>query len=388
MNPMELPEFASLAQAFVEATSSVVSGRTINIMDVDGTIIASTEKQRIGTCHYGAKEAARTGQPVLIDETNADRYPGAKSGYNLPIFDGDKVIGVVGLFGTETEIKDAANLLRVYVTQYFRQQVLFQEKNQEQEMRQRLLSLYILGGRDHEEEMTQLAQTLGFHLTAPFVVLGLRCRASGQDPASCRLPEQLRDTAGPLERLAPTTLWGMEDRTLVLIHSVAAGKQPMAEAFTSNLRQLAEKKGNIRLAVSHLCEAAEEIPEAVKEIMLLLDIGGGPFRTMEQAEDRTHYFLRRLLSHGGTGYGKRLLDKLELAMNASHLDVLLETVRVYYAENDSVERAARRLSIHKNTLQYRLKRLYEILGVEEEPPFSREFLIRLLLEYRDTYPTA
>ena len=44
-------EFSSMAQDFVEATSSLVGGRTINIMDREGTIIASTEQERIGTFH-------------------------------------------------------------------------------------------------------------------------------------------------------------------------------------------------------------------------------------------------------------------------------------------------------------------------------------------------
>lgn len=383
MNPMELPEFASLAQAFVEATSSVVSGRTINIMDVDGTIVASTEKQRIGTCHYGAKEAALTGKPVRIDETNIDRYPGAKVGYNLPIFDGDKIIGVVGMFGTEDEIKDAANLLGVYVTQYFRQQLLFQEKNQQQEMRQRLLALYILGGQERQEEERQLAQALGFHLAAPFMLLGLRCVDPAQEPTACHLQEQVRDALGPLELLSHTTLWGMQDRTLVILHTLASGKHPMEDGVTAKLVRLAREKGTVRLAVSHCCESASEIPEAAREVMLLLELKEGLVHTMEQGEDRVHYFLQRLLPHGGSSYGRRLAEKLDMSVNPGHLDMLLETARTYFEEDNSVERAAKRLAIHKNTLQYRLKRLYESLGLEEEGPFSREFLIRLLLEYRE-----
>ena len=49
-------EFSSMAQDFVEATSSLVGGRTINIMDREGTIIASTEKERIGTFHQWASD--------------------------------------------------------------------------------------------------------------------------------------------------------------------------------------------------------------------------------------------------------------------------------------------------------------------------------------------
>lgn len=44
-------EFSNLAQDFVEATSALVGGRTINIMDRNAIIIASTEKGRIGSFH-------------------------------------------------------------------------------------------------------------------------------------------------------------------------------------------------------------------------------------------------------------------------------------------------------------------------------------------------
>ena len=44
-----------------------------------------------------------------------------------------------------------------------------------------------------------------------------------------------------------------------------------------------------------------------------------------------------------------------------------------------MQRAAERLGIHKNTLQYRLKRLYEVLQLEEATAFEREFLIQIIL---------
>ena len=94
-------EFSSMAQDFVEATSSLVGGRTINIMDREGTIIASTEQERIGTFHQGAAEVIATGKPVLIETMDLPRYPGAKEGYNMPIFLKDELIGVVGIFGCE-----------------------------------------------------------------------------------------------------------------------------------------------------------------------------------------------------------------------------------------------------------------------------------------------
>ena len=130
-------EFSSMAQDFVEATSSLVGGRTINIMDREGTIIASTEQERIGTFHQGAAEVIATGKPVLIETKDLPRYPGAKEGYNMPIFLKDELIGVVGIFGCEEQMLNVANLLKVYVTQHFAQQAMAQKQNVESEVRNR-----------------------------------------------------------------------------------------------------------------------------------------------------------------------------------------------------------------------------------------------------------
>lgn len=53
-----------LAEDLVSATSGLLDGRIINIMNPDGIIIASTQPERIGTFHKGARDAAVSGKPV------------------------------------------------------------------------------------------------------------------------------------------------------------------------------------------------------------------------------------------------------------------------------------------------------------------------------------
>lgn len=79
-------EFSSMAQDFVEATSSLVGGRTINIMDREGTIIASTEQERIGTFHQGAAEVIATGKPVLIETKDLPGIPEQRRAITCPSF--------------------------------------------------------------------------------------------------------------------------------------------------------------------------------------------------------------------------------------------------------------------------------------------------------------
>lgn len=171
-------EFSNLAQDFVEATSPLVGGRTINIMDRQGTIIASTERKRIGTFHQGAAEVIATGKPVLIETKDLPRYPGAREGYNMPIFLKDELIGAVGIFGCEEQMLNVANLLKVYVTQHFSQQALTQRQKMESEMRSQLLRLLLLGDVGQLETISQLSGLLSVQLIFPVKLIIIR---AGED---------------------------------------------------------------------------------------------------------------------------------------------------------------------------------------------------------------
>ena len=103
-----------VAKELVEVSSGLLGGRTVNIMDVNGTIVASTEKERVGSFHQGAKEAIETGRQVIIRKDQLGQYPGAREGYNMPLRVNGSVIGAVGIFGTQQELQYLAPLLELY----------------------------------------------------------------------------------------------------------------------------------------------------------------------------------------------------------------------------------------------------------------------------------
>ena len=110
--------FQQAAEELVRATSSLVSGRTINIMNPDGIIIASSDPKRVGTFHFGADQVMHTGRSVNITRSQLPAYPGALEGCNMPLRQNGKIIGVVGITGDPEELQDLAHLLEVYAMKY------------------------------------------------------------------------------------------------------------------------------------------------------------------------------------------------------------------------------------------------------------------------------
>ena len=83
--------FDEIARDLVHTASRLLRGRIVNIMDTSGVIVASTDAERIGTTHEGAREVVRTGRPVAIEKSDVPRYPGAREGYNLPVLSDNRL---------------------------------------------------------------------------------------------------------------------------------------------------------------------------------------------------------------------------------------------------------------------------------------------------------
>ena len=373
-------EFSSMAQDFVEATSSLVGGRTINIMDREGTIIASTEQERIGTFHQGAAEVIATGKPVLIETKDLPRYPGAKEGYNMPIFLKDELIGVVGIFGCEEQMLNVANLLKVYVTQHFAQQAMAQKQNVESEVRNRLLSLLLLGDIGQMETIYQLSALIPVQLAFPVKVIMIRAGKRKNTREQMNHYTQLFQNMmwqGTLDR--SRDVFGIQNNDCIIIHSAPRhGKAD--EDLDKIIAQVVQEEG-LCIAVSGACPRLEDIPGGMKESNTLISMEGGPVRNLEDSQVKIQYLIYKSLIHGGTKYAEMLYRKLTASQDARQAEVLLVTARVYYQENGSVQKASQRLHLHKNTLLYRMKRLFQLLDLENETPFTREFLIRLIFMY-------
>ena len=375
-------EFAKLAQDFVEATSLLVGQRTINIMDQKGIIIASTEKHRIGDFHQGASEVLATGKPVRIKKEDLPRYPGTKEGYNMPIFLNDEIIGVVGIFGCEEEVQSIANLLRVYVTQSFSQFQMTQKQNLEAELRNQLLRLLLFGGESQKEMIAKLCGMLNLQLEYPIRIVLLYERARERNMKHLLDYSQLIQNLiwkNVLDRRRD--VFGIQNADYVIL--LGGGESPEMQKRLDKLLHEIEAEDVWNAAVSSPCRNLEEISAGMREVSVLKKQGGGVIQNLEEHSCRMQYLLGSMTVQEGARTAARMLRRLKEQHGENQAEQLLRTARVYYECGGSVARAAEQLNLHKNTLLYRMKQLYQTLELEQDTVFVREFFIRMLLEYRN-----
>lgn len=377
-----MSEFAKLAQDFVEATSLLVGQRTINIMDQKGIIIVSTEKHRIGDFHQGAAEVLETGKPVLIKIEDLPRYPGTKEGYNMPIFLNDEIIGVVGIFGCEEEVQSIANLLRVYVTQSFSQFQMTQKQNLEAELRNQLLRLLLFGWESQKEMIAKLCGMLNLQLEYPIRIVLLYERARERNMKHLLDYSQLIQNLiwkNVLDRRRD--VFGIQNADYVIL--LGGGESPEMQKRLDKLLHEIEAEDVWNAAVSSPCRNLEEISAGMREVSVLRNRKGGTIQNLEEHSCRMQYLLGSMTVQEGARTAARMLRRLKEQHGENQAEQLLRTARVYYECGGSVARAAEQLNLHKNTLLYRMKQLYQTFEMEQDSAFVREFFIRMLLEYRN-----
>ena len=359
-----------LARELVAYTSEIVGGRTINIMNREGIIIASTEEHRVGSFHQGALEVIRTGKPVAIEPDQVEFYPGAKQGYNMPIRIDGEIIGVIGIFGTPSEIEPLAKLLEVFAVKYYQLEAMATPRLAEMELRTRLLKslLYLTESTEHNARM--LMKELQVNPEFPSVIAVMSPLDPEPDSTWTQdLPALLQDKKLISES---KDLWGVVNDRLVIL-SAGVG---FPKAISSSGLLIPE--GPYTVSIGDVCNDIRSISKSFEQALILNRSTTLAYADIADAENRALYLLNFTAQREEKFFEKylRLLEQIP----QSELLLLFQSISAYYEESHSIERASKKLFVHKNTLQYRIKRLESTLGIQDRSAFEKEYLIRILME--------
>ena len=362
---MQLEE---LARDMVVLTSALVGGRTINVMNTDGIIIASSDPARVGSYHHGAREAVMKGSAVNIYKNQLEYYHGAKEGCNMPLRVNGVIVGVVGIYGNPDEIQELAHLLEEYVSKYFQLESLLQPIGSEEAIRGMILANLFSPSEENLATAGSLMDRLQIRLTYPVLVAVLEA------PEPLTLEQQEKDFVRELESRGfadrHKDIWGILNKRMVLVASHEEGRsiQPLKDLASLGYR----------VSLGRQAATAWEIKAGYQQAALLSSGAEEAWQDMADLSTRCRYLLYQAASEG-----TELLDFLATrftgAFSVDEQQMLLESARIYYEEERSVSRAAERLFVHKNTLQYRIKRLMKALEIEEFPAFWQEYIVRLMI---------
>ena len=347
-----------LAKEIVEETSIRLQ-RNVNIMDTNGIIIASFNKQRIGSIHQGAIEVITTGKSLVIEEQSNDVWEGAQSGVNLPIVFMEKIIGVIGVTGNPDNIKDIGELVKMTTELMVKQEFI----DSQQEWKQRTKEMLVDQLLKTNSSVSAIERNLGLldiNFSPPYTSVIIQILNS-------EIPNRLL-----IERLEKTE--GLHNGVIsfININRLFIALNGIAEQSIKNKIQeiyvLLKKMGiTFRLAYSLTFDNIKRFNHSYNECEIALQLSEDTevLISFEQIE------IMSLILQNETSitnhFMKRILKNID--------ETKIKTLKAFFKNNLIIQKTSDELYIHRNTLIYRLNKVIEYTGYN-----PREFKDALILQ--------
>ena len=135
-----------------------------------------------------------------------------------------------------------------------------------------------------------------------------------------------------------------------------------------------------RLGAGRPCQTLRQAPQSGAQALTLCAAPVSGVQDIQDPDCRFLYLMQRTAFREEDCI-REMHSLLEQQLDAGELEMLLATADAYYDCGGSVGQAADRLHIHKNTLQYRMHRLWDIVCPGTTGRFEREYLLRLCIQY-------
>ena len=338
----------SLANDIISKVRKLLDENLI-IVDTNGMVIASTDKNREGTFHEGALISYKKRTKIIITKEDESNLVGVKAGINLPIFFKEQIIGIIGITGDPNKVSPYGELLRKMT------ELLIKESyySEQLEWESRTLEAFVfdwLKQKEWSSGFINQSKLLGIDISVNRqVIIGHYIRNSDNF-----IPREVwNDVIKTFinDRKDVFVRWGNE-RFVLLQSSKGTDSRASTLYFMQQLQKYFKEKYNQNLSFG--------IGQTVSPLQL--------YQSFEQAERaltvamRNHSFvfdedLRLEMCLQDIKKATRIeLVNRTIAPIIEDND-LMETIKSFISNNQSFKDTADALHIHINTLHYRLKKI-------------------------------
>ncbi len=350
-----------------------ILGKNINIMDDQGFIIASGQKDRINKYHKIAHEVVKSGKTIEVDFEQARIMSDVFHGINMPIEFNGKIIGVVGITGDLKEVRNYGTLLKNTVELMLNQDFLNKILHMKDRNKEHLIHDLLLGDLNNNEfeACVSRCRVLGLIITTPATVIVINVNKT-----NVNLTEKMNDDQLIIEKIKDSILSILKNQLSGDDMCVTIGSEQIVVFkgipsyldekrsikhifdFTEKIQTLINKKLNINLyiGIGEVAKTIYDIRKSYKTACYSLKIGTKFYST------ENFYCLDNvtigMLIEGASDLLKEKINKIA-SSKVFAKEEICETLKIYFESNFNVNKAAKRLYIHRNTLLYRLKKIEE-----------------------------
>lgn len=336
-----------IAHEIVKETSLRLH-RNVNIMDVNGVIIATQDRSRIGLTHEGALEVLRTGKTLIIHSEQSKNWEGAQPGVNLPIVFQEDIIGVIGVTGDPHQMEDIGELVKMTTELMVKQEFIASQMEWKQRTKD-MITEELLKDDPSYNNIDRGLGLLNFNLKPPFmtIIIQIAERSISNQQLIQKLEEKIGENNGIVSFINV-------NRILVTI----CGLDEKDANFKIDSIFYTMKKTNIlfKMAYSIPFSKLEKFNQSYLDCDLSLKIS----EDSEELVSFAHIEVKSLIYQLNETLSNRFSGRILKDCNK----VRSQTLKAFFANDLNIQKAADKLFVHRNTLIYRLNKVTAETGYD------------------------
>ncbi|MDQ0198363.1 CdaR family transcriptional regulator [Neobacillus ginsengisoli] len=347
---MLLPE---LAEKIVQEVRKLI-GEDIIVVNTDGFIIASTDKERVGTFHEGALIASKNKKKLIITIDDQKKLVGVKAGINFPIFFQHDVIGVIGITGNPSKVTLFGEIIRKMT------ELLISENyySEQFDWHSRALESFVMDwvqSKERDSSFLNRARLLSINIevartVAIIELLGLNSPLSREIWSSI-----LNWTHQNSKEVAVRT--GNERIVLLLDCSSDTSRLTIEKRLNHFIQYINKNFGIQTCAGVGQAAVSGEVRTSYLQAERALKIAKQEMNIIFDEDLTLEMVIGELSPKTKAEFINRTIGPILSERQ------LLETIKELFKQNHSLKNTSEKLHIHINTLHYRLKKAEELTNL-------------------------
>lgn len=348
-------------QKIVNRVISIL-GKNINIMNSEGIIIASGNEKRIGTYHEAAKLAAQTKREIIVDTDT--KFVGCKKGINLPIYNENEVMGVIGITGEPNDVKGygviVKELVELMIQESERSKI---ELYQQQALRNLAIEL-IKESSPSIDNLRWRAQLVDFDVKIPRTVivadinnfeLVVKRFEKETEVNVQKYKQNIINIISSISNMTHDIVFNFHEDRFIIIKSIDMNIEDYCSSLVKNIK---DKLGiEINVGVGCTCKEIKDYYKSYSMANSALNIGR-KISPKSHIYDWTEYRLETLLQGISQERKCQFLESFDKILQEGKSEKeLLRTIKTYFESGMNIQNTAKALYIHRNTVLYRLNRI-------------------------------
>ena len=362
---MEITE--RIARNIVREISGTIH-QEVNLMNAEGIIIASTNPNRVGTLHKGAEKIIKENLECLGIYSDGE-YQGAKMGINMPIYFKGGVVGVIGISGEWSQIEPYIDLVRKTTETMVLNSYLQKREDEVQKEQRRFLYNVLFEQREKlPDNYLSEGTALGLDLSLKYRCI---CTSIADESGVCSKDvHEMLDILEDILRKKPEYMRRYiiyrEKTQLILFFRVEENEQESAEWELEEFEREIRRQSfsligvHIKMGIDDRSYSGYDLrigklraEKSLKAAMVGAD-------TVYYIDMTVGVFLSEITEESKWEYIRKIFGNMKRS-DVAHWIKLLE---IFYECDGSINKTSEKMFIHKNTLQYQLKKLASITGYD------------------------